>query len=134
MLKKMQFITKYRRKDVLSILKNVDENRIIQFLKSSFLPLEYKDYIVENNKEKLVSKIKSLSIIQVSFFHLTDSSLLPLDVKEMMFEVHKSGLIKKYSDLSNEQFINEIKFGSGDNLIKGLLIELNVNETNIKSC
>ena len=142
----IEFITKYRRKDVLSILKNVDENRIIQFLKSSFLPLEYKDYIVENNKEKLVSKIKSLSIIQVSFFHLTDSSLLPLDVKEMMFlnKTVVDGNLKtkindkipaSLEDTLNKAFIKafELVFNNGTSIIEKSIDKEKINleyETN----
>lgn len=127
----VNLIIEMRKSTILEILRDLSVNKLLGFLKSKFLPDEYKRFIIENRGEDLDKKIKSLSVSQVGFHYLNDTSLLPEEIKEKIYDVHKDGFIKKIKDLPSESVFNEIRYGSYDLLLKRLLIDLRINEDNI---
>lgn len=127
----IDLILKKRKETVYEILRELEPDKLLGFLKNKYLPLDYKYLIMKEHEAAIDKKIKSLSAQQVGFHYLTDTSLLPSEIKEKMFEVHREGFVKKYSSLSDEGVLNEIRYGCHDVSLVKLIIELKIDENNI---
>jgi hypothetical protein len=113
------------------IIRDLNSREILIWLNQSYLPVEFKDYLISCHKEELDECIEDLSISRISFTFLAKSSHLPDSVKEKIFEVHKSGYENKFLSLREDEVFNTIKYAGYDALLNKLLIELRINRYNI---
>ena len=103
----------------------------LNMLNRAYLPDYIKNYIVNYHKRMLESEIKKHNLTNVRYTYLNVDSNLPDEIKMMIFNEYKKDFVDEFSSLDTKGVISEIKYGKCCDLLKHLLIDLKIDETNV---
>ena len=129
--KTLELIIKYRSKTLLEILKGLDEYEVLGYLNLKLLPLEYKDFIINNHAKAIERKINKLSKTEIDLYYVRNDSNLPHKIQLQIINQRKDEFIKDILSKTDEDIIRELKYYRNIPAVTELMIELRVNENNL---
>ena len=121
-----------RKENIYEVIKELKNHDLLYWLNRELLPDDLKDYLKDVHKVALEKEIQKTTSSRADFYYLNERSHLPRDIRERIFKVCEEEFREKFLGLSDEEVINNIKYGSLDILLKRLLVELRVDSSNLK--
>lgn len=128
--KTIELIIKYRSNDLLSILKGLSEYEVLSYLNLKLLPLEYKEYIINQHEKAIERRINELSKSEIDLYYTRSDSHLPQKIQLQIVRQRKDDFVKSILSETESEIIDTLKYNRTIPAVTELIIELRVNENN----
>ena len=129
--KTLELIIKYRNKTLFEILKGLGEYEVLTYLNLKYLPLEYKDFIINNHEKAIERRIDQLTKTEIDLYYVRDDSHLPNKIQQQMINQRRNDFVKDILSKTDDDIIKELKYNRNVPAVTELIIELRVNENNL---
>ena len=126
----LKMVYERRPKAVYRVIDKLYDFQLMDFLGLTYLPDEYKDYIVNKRKWTLMGYINRLSAWDAIKILKTDCNV-PQDIKDKVFEKKQKIILEHYAKEDDKEIVRTIRYGSLDYVLKKLLIQERINIHNI---
>ena len=127
----VDLVVENRNDDLYEIIRELSPNVLLTWLNKRHIPEDIKDYIIKCHSDALDKEINKMTASKADFYYLNERAHLPDSIKRRIFDVCKDEFVKKFMDYSQRDVINKIRYGGYDDLLRGLLVELRVDQENI---
>ena len=121
-----------RKESIYEVIRELKSHDLLYWLNRELLSDELKDYLKEFHKGTLEKEIQKTTASRADFYYLNERSHLPRDIKDRIYKVCEAEFREKFLGFSDDEVINNIKYGSYDILLKRLLVSLRVDSNNLK--
>ena len=115
----LKMVYERRPKAIYRVIDKLYDFQLMDFLGLTYLPEEYKDYIVNKRKWTLMGYINRLSAWDAIKILKTDCNV-PQDIKDKVFEKKQKIILEHYSKEDDKEIVRTIRYGSLDYVLKYL--------------
>ena len=126
----VKLIYERRPKYIYRVIDKLYDFQLMQFLGLQYLPIEYKNYIINKRKWALTSAINQMSSYDVKEA-LSRNSHVPDEIQKRIFEKKKKNILEFYAKDDDEEIVRTIRLSSLGIPIKRLLIEERIHINNV---
>lgn len=128
-----ELIFKNRLSTVFELMQEQSAQEHLIWLSKEHVPETIKQHIQLHYGQKIDEAIRKHQLINVGFRFLRNGVHLPPEILLKIYEAYKEDFIMEYQFLSDDQAIGKIEFGEECELLRNLLIQVKINESNIIS-
>ena len=126
-------IFKNRRETIFELIKEQSAQEHLIWLSKDYVPEPIKQHIMLHYGSKIDEAIKNHQLINVGFRFLRNGVNLPPEILLKIYESYKEDFAREYYFLNNDQVLGKIQFGEDCELLRKLLIQIKIDESNIIS-
>ena len=127
----IDLVLEERQETVYKILNRLSYHDLLTYLNLKYLPMEYKEYILNCHGNTLKKVISSLTLSDITFYYLKPESKLPFSTQKQIFDIHKKSFIPKVNEYTEEEIFKALRYNSQHSLILKLIIDIRINKNNI---